>query len=201
MKRAAYVLSLVLVAAFCSAPALAGSPATLVGSASYQDLDKVKAGVAAFDLTFPVGRHFAIGPVVEYTYLKVDVEDAETTLTVTDGPPQASNPIHVDPPPTDVIGVAAIPVDEDGRSSVLSFGLRTALYVQKSHNGVGFSFEATMPLHDAEGVLLTPGVFFEAAAGSKGLFRMEYQHPFHESHGEEIDLEGWRVSAGFGRRF
>lgn len=198
MKTRAFV-ALVLLSLFLASPALAAPKkvSTLVGSASYQDLDKIKSGTAAFDLTFPLGKHFALGPVVEYTYVKIDAEDAVTTTTITPGP----TPEGGSETPGDVVGLALPVTDSDGKASVLAYGARLAFYVQNSHNGFGFSLEGLIPEADAEGFLLIPGFFFEAAAGSKGVFRMEYQHPFHSDHGEEIDLEGWRVSAGFGRRW
>lgn len=199
MKLFRALVSLLVVAAFCAAPVVAANkPMTLLGSASYQDLDKIKSGTAAFDLTFPLGSHFALGPVVEYTYVKVDNEDAVTTTTVTPGPSPEGGSHDTPPPGADQL---LIPVEADGKSSVLAYGARGAFYFKKSHNGVGLSLEGLIPEADAEGFLLTPGLFFEAAAGSKGVFRMEYQHPFHSDHGDEVDLAGWRLSAGFGRRF
>lgn len=192
--RVALAICAIAAAVALSAPWAQAAPvkATLVGSASYQDLDTVKAGTASFDLTFPLGNHFAIGPVVEYTYAKIKAEfdeaDPSTApVTTLEGMEQ---------PPATITYSGG-----DDTLSVLSAGLRLALFVQKSHNGFGFSLEGIWPQHDAEGVVVTPGAFFEAGIGSKGVFRTEYQHPLHYNQGEAIDLEGWRLSAGFGRRW
>lgn len=192
------VLALTVVASFgamaCEATPAHAAPGAVVGSFSYQDLDAVKTGILSFDAVFPVGNHFALGPVVEYTYAKVETETTET-LTVT--APFATLTEGGEQPPATITYTSE---DEDSLS-IISAGIRLALYVQKSHNGFGFSLEGIWPQHDAEGVLATPGVFFEGGIGSKGLFRVEYQHPFHLDNGEEIDLEGWRVAGGFGRRW
>jgi hypothetical protein len=197
MKKVLYASLVLVMLSGLNLSYAADGPTEVTGSLSWNDSTEThyRAITGAFDLTFPVGKHFAIGPVFRYDYLRLESPDAPAPVPPLDLIETETTPT----PPPDPGVTSSDPLGDT--VSVWSFGGRGVFHFSESRNGVYLAAEAMIPQEDAEGYIITPEAGFEFGIGGSAFGRVAYKRPYHRDSGDFVDLGSQQVVFGFGARF